>query len=259
MPGLYGIYDRRAAIERREPEKIFASMGERLIHRRDYVAATMTEDRCSIGKIGFRGAPEPRGPVWNDDRSLVSFLDGAIFSYHGRNGIMCEVYDQGQILNRVMAEYKRDGIIDTSALNAEYNLVMYSIFDQQLHIANDRWGFRELFYFTDDHLFLFALEIKALLRYADLRLKLSEHSLSDFLNYGYILGDRTFIEGVSLLPPGSILSVDTSQVRLKSRDFSYQVTWTSHDADEYVDTVYRLLERAVQRRLPCIAESITTS
>ena len=248
MPGIYGVYHKRPNINKNETDKLFSAMGRILHHRKSYEHESIKLTDLSIGKISFPDDPGCIKPIWNLDHSVVLFLDGAIFSYNDERGSH-EVDDYDDIFARLMNEFRDTGSIDTKKLNGEFNLAMYDIESQRLLIANDRWGFRELYYYRDEDVLLFAPEIKALLRYSGIERKLSEQGIADFLNYGYILGDRTLVEGISLLPPASIITVEGTGFKLESREFSYKPILPLDNFDGYVDTAYSLLDQAVQKRL----------
>lgn len=248
MPGIYGVYYKRSAAKKNHTNGLFSAMGQMLRHRIGYEQYVANLEHVSIGKISFSNDPGCVRSVWNEDHSILSFLDGAIFSFTDNYGTH-EVEDHEDILVRLMAELRRIGTIDTKSLNGEFNLGIYDIKNRRLLIANDRWGFRELYYCQTEDILLFAPEMKALLLYSSIERKFDEQGLADFFNYGYILGDRTLIQSVSLLPPASVLMIDYTGTTLETRRFSYQPSLSSNDFSEHVDTAYTLLDRAVARRL----------
>lgn len=248
MPGIYGVYHKWPNINKDATDKLFSAMGRILHHRKSYTHHEVKLDNLSIGKISFSNDPGCVGPVWNVDHSIVLFLDGAIFSYNDESGSH-EVDDYHDIFARLMSEFRDSGTIDTKKLNGEFNLAVYDVEMNRLLIANDRWGFRELYYYKGNDYFLFASEIKALLRYSGIERKLDEQGVADFLNYGHILADRTLVEGISLLSPASVMTIEETGLKLETRKFFYKPTLPLDNFDDYVDTAYRLFDQAVQRRL----------
>lgn len=248
MPGIYGVYNKSPMANKDKTKKIFQSMGEILHHKKLCSHRVYDFDCTLIGKISFSNDPGPCEAVKNSDNSIALYLDGAIFSYNDGNGSH-EIDNYKHIFNILLTEYKKTGSIDTRKLNGEFNLVIYDICNRSFLIANDRWGFRELYYYDGYEFFLFAPEVKALLRYDGIKRKIDNHALCDFLNFGYILGNKTFIDGVKLLPPASMLVVDRNGVKIETRDFEYQTTLSANNFNEHVDTAYNLLDKAVERRL----------
>jgi asparagine synthetase B (glutamine-hydrolysing) len=116
-------------------------------------------------------------------------------------------------------------------------------------IANDRWGFRELYYYLGEKLILFATEVKAILCHRDVQRKLDDLSVIDFLHCGYILNDRTFIKGISLILPGCTLVIDGDSTTLRDQKIRYEPILKVKSYKNHVDEVFKALKLSVERRL----------
>ncbi len=248
MPGIYGIYNRSLRVKTNMVKSTFESMTKVLRHKKEFVHTHVDKEQIIAGKISFDDDPGCISPVWNQDKSIVSFLDGAIFSYKTEHGTE-EVYDANDILQKLMAEYRQTGRIEREKINGEFNLVVIDIFQKKQIIVNDRWGFRELYIYQDNDVFVFGPEVKALLQYAGLERNLDEQGVIDFLNFGYPLGDKTLVKSISLMPPSSTISINENEIHIDTSDFNYKTTLSAESYDEHVETAYNLLDLAVQRRL----------
>ena len=90
-----------------------------------------------------------------------------------------------------------------------------------LFLARDRYGIKPLYYLQVGHTFLFASEIKALLRHPSVQADVCYEALSEYFTFQNILTDLTLFQGVRLLPPGCCLRVDAHGVR-QTRYWDYQ-------------------------------------
>lgn len=85
----------------------------------------------------------------------------------------------------------------------------YALMDERadrLVLVRDRLGIKPLYFAQTDHALIFASEIKALLAYPGMEKELDVSAVSSYLNFRYVVGERTFFKGISQLQPGHILT-----------------------------------------------------
>jgi asparagine synthase (glutamine-hydrolysing) len=248
MPGIYGLYVKDNLMEKKEIEHLFASMDKLLCHRNDYVTAEYTCDNFLIGKKSFNFDPEKNIRIKVIDNSYVIFFDGGIFSYQDGKG-RHEVYNYDEYITYVIERYRTDKHFSIEDVVGEFIIGLYDIKNKELIIANDMLGFRELYYYSDERICIFSSEAKAVLLYKGIKRKTDDQAISDFMRFGYILGNRTFIEGIYLLPPNTKLNFRQDGCTIESSDLTYGQTLQEDSFDNYVDTAYSLIDQAVNRRL----------
>jgi len=206
MPGLVGIvWNERVD----EPllDKMANSMKHEEWHRVDkYSDSFFSAARVSLGIFN----PEAQ-PIFNEDRTICIFMYGKIYDYEreanelrGR-GHQFTVGNDADFCLHSYEEYGRDFV---SSLNGSFVLVIYDLKRRQVIIANDRYGFRPLYYATSGGKLLFASEVKAILEDRAFNKELNDETIADFFAFGEILGDKTFFSGVETLPAASVLDYD---------------------------------------------------
>ncbi len=147
---------------------------------------------------------------------------------------------QNQILAEILA--RLDGI---------FCAVLYDRQQKKIVLVSDRNGMRGLFHYHKNGRFAWASEIKAFLPLDFFEKKPDIQALSCFMDLGYLVGDISYFEGVSLLPPATLLiySIDTDKLHshhywswadIKQRDLSF---------DDAVDALGEIVKRAVGCRL----------
>jgi asparagine synthase (glutamine-hydrolysing) len=82
-------------------------------------------------------------------------------------------------------------------------------------LARDRAGEKPLFYTRILGSFVFASELKALMKHPGLSRTVNLAALESYFAYGYIPGAECILEGVDKLPPANALSFDLSTCELK--------------------------------------------
>jgi len=88
-------------------------------------------------------------------------------------------------------------------INGSYILLIWDESEGKLEIVNDRYGLRPLYFSIYKQEIFFSSELRS---FRDIRKEINPSAVVDILSFGYILGDKSLIEDVNLLPPGSILT-----------------------------------------------------
>ena len=85
-----------------------------------------------------------------------------------------------------------------------------AIWDPQmgkLTLARDRLGQKPLYYYHDERWFVFGSEIKSLLQHPAVPSRVNEAMLPYYLAYGYAPTPQTMFDGIKMLPPGKLLTM----------------------------------------------------
>ena len=77
---------------------------------------------------------------------------------------------------------------------------------KKLTIVSDTLGSYPLYWFNGSQRFVFASELKTVLRDPSIKPALNPRAVADYLTFGFLFGDKTLAEQVQLLPPGSVLT-----------------------------------------------------
>lgn len=95
-------------------------------------------------------------------------------------------------------------------LNGMFALAIYDKQDRLLYLFRDRVGKKPLYYLFRDNTFLFASEIKALLKYPGIKdqLTIDKKSISRFLHLGYIPDPDTIYQEIKSFPSGHVGTID---------------------------------------------------
>lgn len=112
--------------------------------------------------------------------------------------------------------YLRDPTETARSLNGTFNLAFYDPQRRVLQLVSDRLGSRPLYYQLHQGTLYFALEQKAILAARGVTPKLDELAVFQLAAFGHQLEDRTIFKGISVMPPGSILTASSHGVQIKS-------------------------------------------
>ncbi len=182
----------------------------------DDTGTWFSKDRMSLGAVRLSILDLQGGhqPLSNEDQSCWTSLNGEIYNYPD---LRQELQQRGHIFKtRVDTEaivhaYEEWGVDCVKHLDGMFAFALWDENRQQLMLARDRMGQKPLYYAHQGQTFIFASEIKALLKHPLCRGNLDQNGLDMFLSLSYIPGPRTIFSGVKKLMPGHFLLIDRRQ------------------------------------------------
>jgi len=145
-----------------------------------------------------------------------------------------------------------DGFDFLRRIDGVYAAVIYDAAARRVHLISDRHGLRHLFWMARGDGGAWASEVKAMLALPGFEPKIERASVEDFFEVGHMTGDRTWFEGVELLPAATVLTW-----RLDERSVSRRRYWSADeikplpeatDAIELAEELGRRFRAAVERR-----------
>lgn len=146
----------------------------------------------------------------------LMFVDGEIYDVAGLPPGGPAVGAGGGRLARCLELFTRDPVAAARRLDGSFNLAYYDPRRRLLHLVSDRLGSRPLYYRDSGGTLYFALEQKAILAALDGAPRFDELGVLELAMFGHQLGDRTVFDGISVLPPASILTASAEGVTLTS-------------------------------------------
>ncbi len=225
MSGIFGILDSK----RKSPiAPLLTAMGTKMSHREWYVVDTHIDEPAGVGlgRIGIGLFNRERQPVVNQDRSLIAFMSGELYNVeeirHRMEAKGHRLHDSSD-LGLVLRLYEERGEQFIHDLEGIFILAILDRTRQRLLIANDRYGLRQMMYAHYDGRLLLAPEMKGILCDPLFRKKLKFTALAEYMRFQQLLGEKTFFEGIELLPNASLLeyNLQTDQLTIKPYwDFS---------------------------------------
>ena len=137
-------------------------------------------------------------------------------------------------------------------LDGQFHAVLYDARSHQVHLISDRYGVRPLHWTRWQGTLVWVSEIKALLALPGYQPKLDRETIEDFLGIRYLLGDRSWFEGVERLPAATILTWDEDRATLQTHRYWSWDNVPQYDAPpdrrDIVNQLGELFVAAVERR-----------
>lgn len=150
----------------------------------------------------------------------------------------------------ILTAYKKWGVHCPVHLSGDFAFAIWDTHTKHMFCARDPMGVKPFYYFLNQHLFLFASEIKGILSHPQVRTTVNEQWIADSLSTIKSDKDKTFYNEVYRLPPAHYLVLSkTKKVIKKYWDLSPQKTITFKNEKEYSEAFNEKLFTAVKNRL----------
>lgn len=199
-----------------------------------------TSDTFCGGRVHLGVLNPDAQPLVTTDKQTLAWFDGEVYApdiAHGAAPTADEIARDTDGTAARLAEL--DGV---------YTLARYTPATSELVIANDRLGFRPLYWTETDAWFAYAAEVKALLAIHDALPPVDELAIAQFLSFDYMLGERTWWHGIELLPPASVWRVSPAGIE-QHRYWSFgRIQREVRDVAEVREEFGRLWSTAVRQR-----------
>lgn len=210
--------------------------------------------RLSIIDLSHRG----RNPMHNEDETIWIICNGEIYNYEElRNNLLAHghLFRSDTDTEVIIHLYEEYGLECIEMLNGMF---AFAIYDQEskpnakgskLILARDRFGVKPLYYVILGDTLSFASEIKAFLALPDFKARPDFFALSEHYTFQNTFEDRTFFEGVKLLPAGNCMVCENGRIRRRQYwDLHFQSD-PNLSNEEWARGLRERFEVAVRRQL----------
>ena len=159
-------------------------------------------------------------PLSNEDGSIWIVFNGEIYNYQELQEVLIRqghVFRTKSDTETIVHLYEQHG---PDCLQYLRGMFAFSIWDnnkKQLFCARDRFGIKPFYYYLDNKKFVFASEIKAILKSQQIDKTISYNALDSYFSFGYITSDLSIYKNIRKLQPAHylLLSKDTNSLSIK--------------------------------------------
>lgn len=211
-------------------------------------AAKLGHARLSIIDLTENGSQ----PMVSPDGRIAMACNGEIYNYR-------ELRKELQALGHVFKGRSDSEVLlhafwrwDTAVFPRLHGMFAAAFWDREartLTLVRDRFGIKPLYYSAESSGFLFASEIKALLKVAPQLKRLSHQGLIEYLVFQNPLGENTLYQNILRLLPGCYLQLLDGKLTTTKYWSPLDVAPIADDEETAVHRVRALLEQAVNSHL----------
>jgi len=146
--------------------------------------------------------------------------------------------------------YINEGTKCLSKLNGFFAFAIYDAKENSIFIARDRIGIKPLIFFQDKNKFLFASEMKALIKLG-IPKTLDYTSLSQYFQFNYIPSPYTIFENVQKLKPGHYILIKNNTV-VEKQYYKIKYNRSKNTNLTYIDAqteLKKLMQNSIKLRM----------
>lgn len=256
MCGITGIFDPHS--KSHISERTLLGMTDALSHRGPDEASHHIDTHIGLGfrRLSIIDLANGHQPFWNESKSVALICNGEIYNYKelrhelAAGGFVCSTNCDVEVLLHL---YLRDGYHFLDKLNGQFAFAIYDKRNQSLFLARDHFGVCPLFYSLKEEVFLFASEIKAILKHPLIKKEVDLTGLDQVFSFPGLVSPNTMFKGIKSLKPGHYAVVDSKGVStheywdLVYPDGDYR--YDDKPESYYIDGLEEHLTRSVKYRL----------
>lgn len=147
-------------------------------------------------------------PIYNEDKTKVIVFNGEIYNFMQ---LREDLVNKGHVFKTrsdtetILHAYEEYGTDCLNKLNGMFAFAIYDIKEKELFIARDRAGEKPLYYCRDSERFIFASELKSIIRVFDIKKEIDLTALNRYFSFTYIPAPLTIFKNIYKLEAGSYI------------------------------------------------------
>ena len=253
MCGIIGRINYNEEVNR----DIFIAMRDTLVHRGPdgcglYISGN---NKTVLGhrRLSFLDLTEAgTQPIANENNSIWLTINGEIYNYKELRKIL---QDKGHVFKSetdseiVIHGYEEWGYEVLNRLNGMFAFGLWDDSKKILFLARDRFGIKPLYYYKGNNTFIFASEIKAIVKDPAIPRNINFKSFSDYFVYRYIPSPNTIWENIYKLPPAHYLIVKDNEVKEACCYWQLNTENKIEGTDEIIEETNYLLFESVRKHI----------
>ena len=177
---------------------------------------------CRLSILDLEFGTQPMHSI--DDRYVIMF-NGIILNspelrreLENKNIKFLTKNSDTEVLLNILIHYKTDGI---RYLNGSFAFAFYDKKEQKLICGRDRFGLSPFYYLHKNNKFLFASELKSILKSGHSNKELNRQNLYHYLSLLWCPGPDTIIQDIKKLQPGCFLELNIKNNECKIRKWHH--------------------------------------
>ncbi len=251
MCGIAGIFN----IDDDVKPQILKDMAETINHRGPDASGEFIRGKTGVAhkRLSIIDIQSGQQPMWDKEHRYIIVFNGEIYNYLElrqelvQAGCALVTHSDTEVLLNL---YIIHGPACLQRCIGMFAFAIYDIKEQTAFLAVDRFGIKPLYYIESKDGFLFASEIKALLKHPAVKAGVNSGAMYEYLTFQFFLYDRTLFHGIRKLEPGTFLIIKNGKIERKSIYWELKFDIDSHHTEDYfIEKLGFLLQDSVRLQL----------
>ena len=231
-------------------ENVIKNMTDIITHRGPDSAGFFSDENIVMGfrRLSIIDLDNGTQPIYNEDENLVLNFNGEIYNHKELRKELInlghEFYTEtdSEVLIHGFEEW---GVNLLNKLRGMFGFAIWNREDQSLFIARDFFGIKPMHYTQFGDTFIYASEIKSILKHPMFEKKFNYNALDKYLSFQYSVPPETFFEGVYCLLPGHYLFYKDGKIDIQKYFEPRFHVDESIDLDKAIDMIEEVFEDSV--------------
>lgn len=249
MCGFVGVLDKKPV-----DAVILKSMADTISHRGPDEEGQFIDKNVGLyhKRLSIIDLSTGQQPMTSGNYVIV--FNGEIYNYIElredlkRKGHVFQTSSDTEVILKMYEEY---GLESIHQLNGMFSFLIYDKVRETIVAARDHFGIKPLYFYKNGEYFLFASEIKALLKHPGVKAEVNPEGLNDYLTFQFTLKDCTLFNNINKLSPGHYMVID-----VKTQSYNLVKYWTPnfsvdrfHTEEYFILEMRRLIEDTIKIQL----------
>ena len=198
---------------------------------------------------------EANQPMVFDD--LVITFNGEIYNYQElieKESLKCITKSDTEVLIRLYQKYEKNFL---NKLNGMFSFCIFDKKKKSFFCARDRFGKKPFYFYYKNNKFIYASEIKSILKLLDTKPEMNNNAFHEYLSFMTPINDNTFYTDIKKLSAGAYLYLDSKEFKIENYYDIDNIKTTQFDEKEILNNIENLLIESIQSRLVSDVEVAT--
>ncbi|MFD2725959.1 asparagine synthase (glutamine-hydrolyzing) [Hyunsoonleella rubra] len=248
MCGING-YIASNTLDKKQLQADMQSMNDLIFHRGPDEDGVFCESNKthSVGmgmrRLSIIDLSSGKQPIFTDDKSIVIVFNGEIYNYRElksklqSEGVTFNTTSDTEVILKLYEKYGSESFKD---LDGMFGFSIYDKNKNKLFIARDYFGEKPLYYYRSDEKFVWASELKSLVKAIGHKPEISKEGLNLFFRLTYIPAPHTIYDGVKKLEANNYIEFDIAKNSFDIKCIN------PFEATEKIDIPYEEATKAVK-------------
>jgi asparagine synthase (glutamine-hydrolysing) len=217
MCGIAGIYLSDGSIKGNQREAL-EDMASVMRHRGPDDSGLYLSEHCgfSFRRLSIIDLERGHQPMFSATGNTVVVFNGEIYNF---KELRSELESAGSEFRTnsdtevIVAGYEVWGEEVVNRLRGMFAFALYDTRKNSLFIARDHTGIKPFYYFSLNGSFVFASEIKSILKYPGITAGIRESMLPKYMSFLWVPAPDTLFKDIYMLEPGHLMRVSENGIR----------------------------------------------
>ena len=247
MCGFCGFVN--STIEKKD--LILKDMMDSIAHRGPDSSGEYCDDFINMGfrRLSFLDLEAGAQPLYNEDNRYTLTYNGEIYNFQEiredllAKGHIFKTHTDSEVILHGYEEYGTDLL---NKLRGMFAFVIWDNVEKTLFGARDFFGIKPFYYtITNQNEFIYASEIKAILKHPNVKKELNEEALETYLTFQYSALPETFFKGIFKLPPAHYFVLKDGKMEM-TRYWEPKFEAREDSLENYVDMIDAQMKESIE-------------